>query len=221
MKGQLILALMLAMGVILIAASQVLGSSTITVKQSNVEPGGRGCVSGEWHLVINQIERSSLAPSSVDVTFSDGHTHTKSLSKFTGKVAHYSIFDHLTDTLVTATADIYDGWPGQFVVSHSPCIPVCEEEPCDTSTPTPTPSATPTPTPSPTPTSTPTGTPTVSTSTSETPLSLPNTGGEPSESGGLDWLGIFMLIAAIGAIVYGTFVVGDAINGWWKRRHNR
>ena len=56
-----------------------------------------------------------------------------------------------------------------------------------TPTPTPTPSATLTPTPSPTPITTPTPTDPVSTPTLETPSALPDTGGEPSESGGIPW----------------------------------
>jgi len=163
------------------------GTQNITVKQSNVEPGGDGCVEGEWHLVINQIENESLAPNSVNVLFNDGHTHTESLTKFTGKVAHYTIFYHLTNTLITATTDIYDDWSGQFVVSHTPCItPPCEEEVCVTPTPPPPPCrqepcVTPTPTliGTPTPTSTPTPQPTV------TPTPTPTTPAEttPTSTG--------------------------------------
>jgi hypothetical protein len=166
----------------------------ITVKQSNVEPGGQDCVNGEWHLIINQIDDELLAPNSVYVTFSDGHTHTYGLTKFTGKTAHYTIYDHLTSTLITATTDIYNGWSGQFVVSHAPCTsPPCEEEVCDTPSPTPTPTPVPSPTPTPTATSTPppptpigTVTP-VSSSITTTlvppslPLGLPDTGGEPGK----------------------------------------
>lgn len=109
--GAGVVALVLALAAVFVSTEVAPASEfyPITVKQQNVEPGGRGCVDGEWHLLINQIDGESLAPSSIEVAFSDGHTHTVDLSKFTGQVAHYFIFDHLTDTLVTATAIIYNG----------------------------------------------------------------------------------------------------------------
>ena len=209
----------LLVGLVSLSSPTVDANGTITVKQSNVGPNEicEEGTTGEWHLIINQIANQSPAPASIEVTFSDGHTHIVSLGKLTpGGVAHYTIFTHLTDTLVTATADIYDGWRGRFNVSHTPCVPVCEEEVCNTPTPTPPPSATPTPTPTLTPTPTTTPTPTADTSTLETPLSLPNTGGESSGSGGLDWVAIFMMVAGIAGVAMGTVIVIDLIRNWRK-----
>lgn len=85
-----------------------------------------------------------------------------------------------------------------------------------TPTPTPTPSATPTPTPSPTPTTTPTPTPTAGTSTSETPLSLPSTGGEPSESGGA---GLVETLTWVGFALAGAGLAMSAVWFLIKRRN--
>ena len=83
----------------------------------------------------------------ITVTWANGDTEIVPLSKFTGGVAHYVTTSNLDSTVVSATADIYAGWSGQFNLSHGPCGP------SPSPTPTPSVSQTETPTPSPTPTS--------------------------------------------------------------------
>jgi hypothetical protein len=95
------------------------------------------CNSTEWHFVITQINSAANAPATITVTWANGATEQVPLSKFTGGVAHYVTTSNLDSTVVSATADIYSGWAGQFNLSHGPC-------------------GAPTPTPSPTPTSYPT-----------------------------------------------------------------
>jgi cell division septation protein DedD len=103
-------------------------------------------ITGEWHFVINQVDVQGNAPGSIEVTFDDGHSHTVNLDPGTGSpVAHYTLTTHLTNTLLEATAVIYHGWDGQFVVSHTPCAPTPATTPTASvlaATPTPTPTAT-------------------------------------------------------------------------------
>ena len=80
-----------------------------------------------------------------------------------------------------------------------------------TPTPTPTPSATPTPTPSPIPTPTLTPIDPTPTPTSGTPQAFPNTGGEGSEPGGIDWLAVAMLLAGIASAAGGAVLLWSAI----------
>jgi hypothetical protein len=103
------------------------------------------CDSTEWHFVINQIDSVDNAPATIHVVWANGASENVPLSKFTGKVAHYVTTSNLDSTVVSATADIYVGWSGQFNLSHGPCGG-------PTPTPTPTPTETPTETPTPTPT---------------------------------------------------------------------
>ena len=97
----------------------------------------------EWHFVITSVDDKSRAPSSIIVTWSDGSSETVGLAKFTGGVAHYTTTSHLDLNVTDAWTTIYDGWSGQFNLSHGPS--------CDKPTSTPT-----LVTPSDTPTSTPT-----------------------------------------------------------------
>ena len=79
----------------------------------------------EWHFVITQIDTEANAPTSIDVTFLTAVgtrvTETVDLDKYTGKTAHYVPPSNLAGTVVSATADIYTGWSGQFNLSHGPC----------------------------------------------------------------------------------------------------
>jgi hypothetical protein len=112
------------------------------------------CDSTEWHFVITQIENGANAPASVTVVWAKGQSEPVLLDKFTGKTAHYATTSNLDSTVVSATAQIYTGWSGQFNLSHGPC-----GGPTPSGTPSETPSETPTETPSETPTQTPTQTP--------------------------------------------------------------
>ncbi len=102
------------------------------------------CDEEETHFVINQVNEEGNAPASILVTWTGGVSAVIPLDKFTGGVAHYTTPLHLDLEVVSATAMIYDGWAGEFNLSHGPCG----------TGPTPTPEN---PTPTPTPTSTPVG----------------------------------------------------------------
>jgi hypothetical protein len=79
------------------------------------------CDSTEWHFVITQIATAGDAPASITVTWSNGDSEVVPLAKYTGKTAHYVTTSNLDSTVVSATATIYDGWTGQFNLSHGPC----------------------------------------------------------------------------------------------------
>ena len=79
------------------------------------------CDSTEWHFVINQINSAANAPQSITVNWANGDSEVVPLSKFTGGVAHYVTTSNLDSTVVSATAEIYSGWSGQFNLSHGPC----------------------------------------------------------------------------------------------------
>jgi hypothetical protein len=85
-----------------------------------------GCTDGndaqEWHFIINQIDGEANAPLSIHVEWADGGSEEVPRSSFSGNsTAHYTTFSHLDSTVTSATAVIYDGWNGQFVISHGPC----------------------------------------------------------------------------------------------------
>ncbi|HEX5370527.1 MAG TPA: hypothetical protein VFY10_14025 [Dehalococcoidia bacterium] len=88
--------------------------------------------------MINQIDSEADAPATITVHWSNGETEQVDLTKFTGKVAHYDVSGTSTHTLITsATADIYDGWPGQFNLSDVTCGPGGPTPPLDACTPFP------------------------------------------------------------------------------------
>ena len=152
------------------------------------------CDSEEWHFVINQIDDESLAPAYIQVSLSDGIEYTVLLTKFTGKVAHYTTTDALDFVVLEAKAHIYSEWSGQFNLSHGSC---------ETTAPTPTPTPVITPTPAVTPTLTP-----VATSTFQAPAAFPNSGGEPAEGDGggfadtLATIGILLLATGIASLAF-------------------
>jgi hypothetical protein len=79
------------------------------------------CNSTEWHFVITQINSAANAPASITVEWANGNTEVVPLTKFTGGVAHYVTTSNLDSTVVSATAQIYTAWSGQFNLSHGPC----------------------------------------------------------------------------------------------------
>ena len=81
------------------------------------------CDATEWHFVITQIDSAANAPATITVTWANGASEVVPLYKFTGGVAHYVTTSNLDSTVVSATADIYSGWSGQFNLSHGPCGP--------------------------------------------------------------------------------------------------
>ena len=150
-------------------------------------------ITGEWHFVINRVDEQVKAPTSIQVTFNDGHTYTVDLDSGTGSpTAHYTFTTHLTNTLLEATAEIYHEWKGNFVVSHTPCVPTLTL----TSTPTPTPTpptptvlaATPAPTPPP---------------TAVLPVELPPTGGGPV-GGENSFVSLALLLVAAALMLGGS-----------------
>lgn len=84
----------------------------------------------EWHFVINQIDTEAHAPVSIHVTWSNGQQADVPMDKFTGGTAHYPTTANLDSTVVSATAEIYAGWDGQFNLSHGPAC----EQPTTTTT---------------------------------------------------------------------------------------
>ena len=122
------------------------------------------CNTEEWHFVINQIDVESNAPASIHVIWANGSDAVLSLDKFTGGVAHYSTTSNLDSRVISAKAEIYASWDGEFNLSHGPCsIPTNTptKTPTETETNTPTNTATNTATNTLTPTATSTGTVTV------------------------------------------------------------
>jgi hypothetical protein len=137
-----------------------------------------GCDSTEWHFVINQIDSEANAPASITVTWANGQTATIPREKFTGGVAHYSTTLYLDSTVTSATTTIYDGWSGEFNLSHGPCGSV--QEPTETPTATNTPTNTPTNTAVPA-TDTPTNTPTnTAVPATDTPTNTPTNTAVPA-----------------------------------------
>jgi cell division septation protein DedD len=127
------------------------------------------CDDTEWHFVINQIDDETNAPASIDVSWENGASESVPLDKFTGGVAHYATTSNLDSTVTSATAAIYDGWSGQFNLSHGPCGDPGTETPTETATATETPTETATATETPTETATATETPTETATATATP----------------------------------------------------
>ena len=130
---------------------------TIHVKTSTL--CGHEINPDEWHFLINQIDIEENAPVSITVLWENGNQEIVNLGKFTGGVAHYTTYSNLDSQVVDAWTTIYDGWNGEFNLSHGPACP----------DPTPTPTLTFTPTWTPTYTSTPTNTPTATPPDTDTP----------------------------------------------------
>lgn len=138
------------------------------------------CNSDEWHFVINQVDTEADAPATISVQFTNNSLQV-GLDKFTGGVAHYTTTQYLDESVVSATASIYDNWSGQFNLSHGPCNSIT---PTPSPTPTPTPTPTPQPTPVPTPTPEPTPVPTPQPTPVPTPAPTPEPTPTPTPTGG-------------------------------------
>lgn len=162
---------------IVVFASQSISAKALTDHE---------CNTSEWHFIINQISSESLAPASITV-FWGGISENVPLDKFTGGAAHYKTVSHLDLAVTSATTSIYDGWSGQFNLSHGPCgntniTPTPTPTPTGTPTPTVTPTGTPiiTPTPTLTPTPTPEVTPTVTPEDQRDPTPTPTPTSTPT-----------------------------------------
>ena len=95
------------------------GSSTTSISAKALD--SHGCDSSEWHFVITQVASEAQAPASISVEFANGKTVSVSLDKVTGGTAHYATTQYLDSKVVSATTNIYEGWSGQFNLSHGPC----------------------------------------------------------------------------------------------------
>ena len=114
-------ALLALVGVGSAGAAFATSNSTSSI---NVNPGSLSdheCNSSEWHFVITQVASEEQAPASISVSFDNGKTISVSLDKVTGGTAHYATTQYLDSKVVSATADIYEGWSGTFNLSHGPC----------------------------------------------------------------------------------------------------
>jgi hypothetical protein len=115
------------------------GSGVTTAHAVDTKPidakvlSGHECDATEWHFVITQIDSSANAPATIHVVWANGAEEDVPLSKFTGGTAHYVTDSNLDSTVVSATADIYVGWSGQFNLSHGPCGPSPSPSPTLTS----------------------------------------------------------------------------------------
>jgi hypothetical protein len=87
------------------------------------------CSPAEWHFVINQLDSVGQAPASIQVTWltRQGRPVRKTAALYQtsppsattgGKaMAHYSTTENLDLQATAASADIYEAWSGQFVLS--------------------------------------------------------------------------------------------------------
>jgi len=131
MVGLAVLVSLLMSGGTGVTTAHAVDTKTIDVKALT----DHDCDATEWQFVITQIDSEANAPDFITVTWANGVTVTEDvqLSKFTGGVAHYVTTAHLDLTVVSATADIYAGWSGQFNLSHGPCGPSPSPSPTITS----------------------------------------------------------------------------------------
>lgn len=144
-----------------IGMTSAVSAATISAKALT----DHACNANEWHFVITQIDEGEAKPSSISVTWANGDTQTVPLGEpIESAVAHYTTTANLDSTVTSATAEIYDGWGGEFDLSHGPC----GETPTETSTATQTATATETPTETATMTETPTTTQTATTTATMT-----------------------------------------------------
>lgn len=73
-----------------------------------------------WHFVITGIDVIDNAPDTIHVIWDNGFEDDIDRSDFTGGTAHYWAYANLDTGLkvTSATAVLYDGWNGQFNLSH-------------------------------------------------------------------------------------------------------
>jgi hypothetical protein len=120
----LILALALATGTLVLGGSVALADDTniIHVKQASlddIQDVNSGVIT-LWHFVITQVNSSTKAPAQIHVIWDNGDEAEIPLLKVSGKVAHYVAEASSAGSffVTDATAVIYNGWRGQFNLSH-------------------------------------------------------------------------------------------------------
>ena len=81
------------------------------------------CNDQEWHFVITKVGKDgSAAPASIAVRWQSGENLDVRLDRVTGQTAHYLTTEHLDQPVTEATANMPEGWSGQFNLSHGPCF---------------------------------------------------------------------------------------------------
>ncbi len=94
-------------------------SRTVTAKSLQ----DHECDANEWAFVITQVGRDGVdAPASIFVRWQQGDNREVRLDRVTGSTAHYLTTEHLDQPVEEATANLPDGWSGQFNLSHGPCF---------------------------------------------------------------------------------------------------
>lgn len=83
--------------------------------------GEHTCDDGERHFLITHVSDAALAPRSINVTFATGIQVEVELDEVSGNVAHYTTTLGLNLGITDATAEIYEGWDGEFKLDHGPC----------------------------------------------------------------------------------------------------
>jgi hypothetical protein len=149
-------------------------SQTVQLHNTTTED----CNPDEWHFLLTNIDDGEEAPAFITITFLNaGEVQIPLTSVTPGGLAHYFWTANLDDTVVGGEAVVYDGWDGNFNLSHGPC----NEPQTPTNTPTVVvPTDTPTvvvPTDTPT-VIVPTDTPTTPAETPTTPAETPTTPAE-------------------------------------------
>lgn len=172
-------ALIISTTVVLLMIVSAVGGYTVASANTviHVKAGSLGnhqCDSTEWHFVITQVSDPALAPASIHVVWANGSEADVVLHGVTGQTAHYYNYSNLDSPVVDAWTSIYDGWSGEFNLSHGPCLDIPTPTPTNTevpsATPTTTATATPTNVPTDVPTDTPTGTEVPTATDTSTPL---------------------------------------------------
>lgn len=90
------------------------------VSPHNLADGAWTC-SDRWFFVLNQFG-GQPAPASIHAIWTDGSQADVPLLKDTpATMAQYATSDHLGFTLRSVTANVPEGWKGQFNVAEGPC----------------------------------------------------------------------------------------------------
>ncbi|KKS31360.1 hypothetical protein A2380_02730 [candidate division WWE3 bacterium RIFOXYB1_FULL_43_24] len=156
------------------SAQAQVGEMLVSVNDGSLENHGCDSTESEWHFIINQLSSPSLAPASIHVVWANGSQEDVPLQKVTsGGMAHYATSSNLGSRVESATTYIYEGWMGNFNLSHGPCGSTDTPTPTITVTETVTETVTQTPTETVTVTNTPTETETQTVTTTETVTQTP------------------------------------------------
>jgi len=120
---------LMMVGTLMIPSENILlANENISVKASTiVNPECEEDHPNEWHFLINKIDEGKTKPASIVVEWSDSIPSILYLEDSNSVNAHYRTTENSDSTVTNATAMIYDGWNGQFNLSHGPCDALLEE----------------------------------------------------------------------------------------------